>query len=112
MHYQEKIDSLYQGSLVPNRTLRTLFDCLSSEWDRTTFEKKEEMLMKMYLSDQPISFYVKGYQKFYSEEISNKAHVLDSLSKSIRQLVMNVKDELLRASLLKIYIDLSKEEER
>ena len=111
MHYQKKVDRLYQGDLVPNRTLRTLFDHLSDEWGRTNFDQKEELLMKLYLSNEPISFYVNGYTKFYTEELHNKAYVVDSLSKSVRMLIMNVKDELIRSSLLKIYVDLSKNQE-
>lgn len=110
MHYQEKVDHLFKGDLVPNRTLRTLFDSLSSEWEQTNFEEKESLLMKLYLSEEPISHYVKGYQQFYRDELANKAYVLDALHKSIRLLIMNIKDELIRSSLLKVYVDLSQGE--
>lgn len=111
MHYQEKVDEVFQQPTMSNRTLRTLFDCLSHEWEETTFEKKEEMLMKLYLSDKSLDFYIEGYKDFYKNELANKAYVVDALAKSVRMLVLNVKDELLRAALLKIYVGLSKENE-
>lgn len=110
MHYQEKVDALLNSELSTNRTLRTLFDCLSHEWESTTFEQKEALLMKMYCSDHPITFYIEGYKHFYTKELANKAYVVDCLGKSIRFLVLNVKDELLRTALLKIYVNIGNEE--
>lgn len=111
MHYQEKVDEVFERQKMSNRTLRTLFDCFSHEWEETSFEKKEELLMKLYLSNQTLEFYIEGYKKFYTEELANKAYVVDAIPKSIRILVLNVKDELLRAALMKIYVGLSKEEQ-
>lgn len=111
MHYQDKVDHIFQGNLVPNRTLRTIFDCQSHEWDSTNFQEKENLLMKLYLSEDPLTYYVNGYKKFYIEELANKAYVVDTLAESIRLLIMNIKDDLIRASLFKIYVDLSKARE-
>lgn len=47
MHYQQKIDKIFgKGSLWKHRTLRTLFDPNSSEYNQTTMEKKLEILQK------------------------------------------------------------------
>lgn len=41
MHYQEKLDKIFgKGSLWKHRTLRTLFDPNSSEYNQTTMDKK------------------------------------------------------------------------
>ena len=45
-HYQEIVDEIF-GSLYKHRTLRTLFDPNSSEWNETTIEKKLEILKKI-----------------------------------------------------------------
>jgi hypothetical protein len=65
--------------------------------------------MKLYCSDHPIEYYVEGYKHFYLNELANKAYVVDCLPKSIRLLVLNVKDETLRTTLLKLYVSLGDE---
>lgn len=45
-HYQDIVDEVF-GSMYKHRTLRTLFDPNSSEWDETTVEKKLEILKKI-----------------------------------------------------------------
>jgi hypothetical protein len=47
MHYQEKLDSIFgKGSLWRHRTLRTVFDPFSSEYDNTSIDEKLEILKK------------------------------------------------------------------
>ena len=67
-HYQEVVDEVF-GSLYKHRTLRTLFDPNSSEWNKTTIEKKLEILNKMLKSDK-ITFQqlILGYKHFYTTE--------------------------------------------
>ena len=110
MHYQEKVDEVLGHSLSANRTLRTIFDCESAEWDGTSMEQKEALLMNLYCSDQRLEYYIEGYKDFYTHDLANKAYVLEALPKSIRMLVLNVKDEMLRTALLKIYVSLGNEE--
>ena len=110
MHYQEKVDELLNNNLSSNRTLRTIFDCLSHEWEQTSFEQKEALILKLYCSDHQLEFYIEGYKDFYCNDLANKAYVVESLGKSIRMLVLNVKDELLRTALLKIYVNIGNEE--
>ena len=110
MHYKEKVDELFNNELNTNRTLRTVFDCLSHEWENTSFEQKEALILKLYCSDHRLEFYINGYKDLYNNELANKSYVVDSLGKSIRMLVLNVKDELLRTALLKIYVSIGNEE--
>ena len=88
-HYQEVVDEVF-GSLYKHRTLRTLFDPNSSEWNETTIEKKLEILDKILKSDK-ITFQqlILGYKYFYSTELENKKHVLDSLEDGILILLEN-----------------------
>lgn len=88
-HYQEVVDEVF-GSLYKHRTLRTLFDPNSSEWNQTTIKKKLEILNKILKSDK-ITFQqlILGYKHFYSTELENKKHVLNSLEDGLLILIEN-----------------------
>ena len=88
-HYQEVVDEIF-GSLYKHRTLRTLFDPNSSEWNETTIEKKIEILNTILKSDK-ITFQqlILGYKHFYSIELSNKSHVINSLEDGLIILLEN-----------------------
>ena len=48
MHYQKKLDKIFSnGNLWKHRTLRTLFDPNSSEYNETSMEKNLEILQKI-----------------------------------------------------------------
>ena len=78
-HYQEIVDEVF-GSMYAHRTLRTLFDPGSYEWDETTIENKITIL-KTILASNKISLdqILRGYKHYYSHELTNKVHVLNSL---------------------------------
>ena len=109
IHYQEKMDRIFKG-LHKHRTLRTLFDCLSHEWESSTFKQKEVLLLKLLNSDKSIEFYIEGFQNFYRNETAHKAYAAEYVPQSLRLLILNVKDEALRKALHKIYINFGKEE--
>ena len=76
MHYQQKIDKIFgKGSLWKHRTLRTLFDPNSSEYNQTTMEKKLEILQKIKENNIDLPELLNDYKEFYKEE--NKIHVVD-----------------------------------
>lgn len=76
MHYQEKIDKIFgKGSLWKHRTLRTLFDSNSSEYNQTTMDKKLEILKKIKENEIDLTELLNDYKEFYTEE--NKIHVVD-----------------------------------
>ena len=106
MHYQEKVDLLLKQDRYVHRDLSTLLNCESDEWNQTSFEEKEALLMTLYLSKETIAYYVNEYAKKLVTH--NEFQIL---AQSVRSLIMHVKDELIRASLLKIYVDLSKKNE-
>ena len=103
MHYQEKVDLLFKQERYVHRDLNTLLNYESDEWKKTSFEEKEALLIELYLSNETIAFYVNEYAKQLDE--------FQILAQSVRLLIMHVKDELIRASLLKIYVDLNKKNE-
>lgn len=106
MHYQEKVDLLFEQERYVHRDLNTLLNYESDEWKKTSFEEKEGLLMELYLSKETIAFYVNEYAKQLATHDE-----FQILAQSVRLLVMYVKDELIRVSLLKIYVDLSKKNE-
>lgn len=88
MHYQEQLDKIFgKGSLWKHRTLRTVFDPYSTEYDNTTIARKLEILKTIKDNNIDFSELIDDYKKFYSEE--NKANVLKSLEEGLRILLVN-----------------------
>jgi len=76
MHYQQKLDKIFgKGSLWKHRTLRTLFDPNSSEYNQTTMDKKLEILNTIRGNKIDLNELLDEYKEFYKEE--NKIHVVD-----------------------------------
>jgi hypothetical protein len=88
-HYQEIVDEIF-GSYYKHRTLRTLFDPNSNEWNHTTVKKKLELLNEILDSEKiTLQELILGYKKFYTYELANKEHVLNSLEDSLIILLQN-----------------------
>jgi hypothetical protein len=88
MHYQQKIDKIFgKGSLWKHRTLRTLFDPNSSEYNQTTMEKKLEILQKIKENNIDLPELLNDYKEFYKEE--NKIHVVDIAEEGLEILLKN-----------------------
>ena len=86
MHYQEKIDKIFgKGSLWKHRTLRTLFDPNSSEYNQTTMDKKLEILNKIKENEIDLTELLNDYKEFYTEE--NKIHVVDVADEGLERLL-------------------------
>jgi hypothetical protein len=76
MHYQQKLDKIFgKGSLWKHRTLRTLFDPNSSEYNQTRMDKKLEILNTIRENKIDLNELLDEYKEFYTEE--NKIHVVD-----------------------------------
>lgn len=76
MHYQQKLDKIFgKGSLWKHRTLRTLFDPNSNEYNQTTMDKKIEILNTIRENKIDLNELLDEYKEFYTEE--NKIHVVD-----------------------------------
>jgi hypothetical protein len=88
-HYQEAIDKIF-GKNFKHRTLRTLFDCNSEEWNETSISEKLEILRTIKKSEEiSLEDLILGYKIFYTAELANKSHVLKSLNKSL-EILLNV----------------------
>lgn len=88
MHYQQQLDKIFgKGSLWKHRTLRTVFDPFSSEYDNTTIDKKLEILKTIKDNDIDFDVLIQEYKDFYLEE--NKPNVIKSLEEGLRILLVN-----------------------
>ncbi len=86
MHYQQKLDTIFaKGSLWKHRTLRTLFDPFSSEYNHTTIEKKLEILTTIRENGMDLNELLDDYKEFYIEE--NKIHVVDVADEGLERLL-------------------------
>jgi len=92
-HYQEIVDEIF-GSKYKHRTLRTLFDPYSTEWKETTIEEKYQIL-KRILDSKKISLWelILRYKVFYTVELSNKKHVIDSLEEGLAVLLQRAMEK-------------------
>lgn len=89
MHYQEKVDQIFaKGNLWKHRTLRTLFDPYSSEYDETTMDKKVEILNTIIENKLNLNELILEYKEFYTEE--NKIHVVDVADEGLERLMKNL----------------------
>jgi len=83
MHYQQKIDKIFaKGDLWKHRTLRTLFDPHSSEYNQTTMERKLEILQTIIENGIDLDNLLDEYKEFYTEE--NKIHVVDVADEGLK----------------------------
>lgn len=78
-HYQDIVDKVF-GTMYKHRTLRTLFDPHSTEWDHTTIDEKIGILKQLLGSKiTTLQEVLNGYKHFYKHELSGKGHVAESL---------------------------------
>lgn len=88
MHYQEKLDEIFKkGNLWKHRTLRTIFDPFSSEWNETSIEEKLGILKTIQENGIDIQSLIIQYKRFYNEE--NKPHVSKSVEDGLRILLID-----------------------
>jgi hypothetical protein len=86
MHYQEVVDEV-MGPFYLHRTLRTLFDCKSSEWKDTALQEKSEIL-KALLDNGKMTLdqILDSYRFYYSIELAGKRYVVDNLEASLEMI--------------------------
>jgi len=86
MHYQEKLDKIFgKGSLWKHRTLRTLFDPYSSEYENTTMDRKVEIIKIIIENDISLKKLILEYKEFYRKE--NKLNVVAAVEDGLTNLL-------------------------
>ena len=87
MDYEEILD-VALGAHSPHRSLRTIFDPSSNEWNRTTIDKKLDMLQRILNTKEiSLSVLLYVYRNYYTEELSNKAYVVDAIPDALEILL-------------------------
>jgi hypothetical protein len=68
MDYQDRMDLLFSSIGTPweHRTLRTIFDPLSDEWNDTSLDEKKDILSRIIQSGENLELLIHQYQSFYS----------------------------------------------
>jgi 2-oxoglutarate dehydrogenase complex dehydrogenase (E1) component-like enzyme len=81
--YQTLVDELF-GSNYRHRTLRTVFDPYSTEWTETSIDEKVNILKKILSSKRTtLQDLILSYKKFYTDSLTNKKHVVDSVENAL-----------------------------
>jgi hypothetical protein len=97
-NYQQYLDDLFNGGrLWRHRTLRTVLDEDSTEWNATTKKQKIEILTKIYNAESDTLNYfslyniIRDYRVFYLEE--KKPHVVDRILPTLNYLLQFIKNK-------------------
>lgn len=100
-NYQQYLDELFNGGrLWRHRTLRTVLDEYSTEWQATTVKQKIEILTSIYNEESDALNYfslynvIRDYRIFYLEE--KKPHVADSILPTLNYLLQFIKKKELK----------------
>jgi hypothetical protein len=94
MHYTTRMDQIMGFSLYRHRTLRTLFDCHSTEWELTSMDKKLLILELLIDSSYSLNLWISDYKEYFEEDLVGKKHVTQSLGNSLRLLYKNASPDL------------------
>jgi hypothetical protein len=82
-HLHERMDDLFaQGNPWQHRTLRTLFDPASAEWEMTAVEEKARILKTIKESGERIERIAIEYRQFYSKELG-RPDIADDFEKGL-----------------------------
>lgn len=67
--YEKRMDKIFSGGAVwKHRTLRTIFDPFSSEWDNTDYVTKIEILNKIITSGENLDLLISDYKFHYIKQ--------------------------------------------
>ena len=68
MHLHERMDTLFNASPWKHRTLRTIFDPFSAEWNDTGLEEKVTILRTILLSGERLEGILFQYKQYYLDQ--------------------------------------------
>lgn len=67
--YEARLDKIFgKGSIWKHRTLRTVLDPLSSEWNSTDYSKKIEILERIVAAGENLEDLISEYKERYNEQ--------------------------------------------
>lgn len=69
-HLHERMDDIFaNGTAWQHRTLRTIFDPASAEWNMTTMDEKVDILQKMQEAGEKLRRVGMEYQRYYRDDM-------------------------------------------
>lgn len=80
-YYEARIDRIFNCSIYRHRTLRTVFDRWSSEWDQTTMDKKYEILTRILGAGEDLEMLIGEYKDRYLEQ--NRVDIARSVEEAL-----------------------------
>ncbi|MDX2471662.1 MAG: hypothetical protein QNL04_13910 [SAR324 cluster bacterium] len=84
--HQERMDLIFNnGSMWTHRSLRTLFDCYSSEWNMTSMSEKVEILRTMLKAGEKLGAIRMQYELHYLD--SGRSDIAKSFSASVTDIL-------------------------
>ena len=90
MHLHERMDKIFNnGSMWSHRTLRTVFDPYSSEWNDTKMDEKISILKKLAASGESLEFVIEEYKDYYTED-TKKPHVAADAYKGLVRIMEHI----------------------
>ena len=85
MDYEARIDKIFGGELWRHRTLRTIFDAGSSEYNKTSMDQKIAYLEKILESGEELEQLLWDYKERYIDQ--NNRPVADAVEDGLRRLL-------------------------
>ncbi|MFT4645063.1 MAG: hypothetical protein ACI8ZX_001474 [Planctomycetota bacterium] len=102
MTYNQAIKKFnYSG----RKTLRTVLDYLSHEWNDTLLEQKSDILSDLITENYSLTYFLEQYINFYAKELYNKEYVILAIPKSLEIIYSKSTDEDFQNLLIKQYLD-------
>jgi hypothetical protein len=70
MDYRERMDRIFSdgSSTWEHRTLRSIFDPLSDEWNNTSLKEKKDIVTKIIQSGEKLELLIHQYQSYYLDQ--------------------------------------------
>lgn len=85
-YYEARMDKIFgKGSIWSHRTLRTIFDPFSSEWAKTNYERKIEILEILIASGESLELLVDEYKDRYKTQ--NRIDIASSVDEALAMLL-------------------------
>lgn len=81
-YYEARMDELFgKGTMWNHRTLRTVFDPLSSEWEKTSIIRKCEIIETCIQGGENLSDLIMDYKMRYREQ--NRSDIANSVESAL-----------------------------
>lgn len=80
-YYEARIDRIFKCTIYKHRTLRTLFDRWSTEWNQTSMDKKYEILTRILEAGEDLETLIEEYKARYLEQ--NRVDIARSADEAV-----------------------------